>query len=84
MRRLAGIHVVDGVYPVALNEFLEVGDITVLAGPNDSGKTRMLRAIEAVLNGSGREETSLELFVIAKPVTAVSGSDRPEYSPSNR
>ena len=32
------------------NAFLELADVTVLTGRNDSGKTRLLRLIEAVLN----------------------------------
>jgi energy-coupling factor transporter ATP-binding protein EcfA2 len=48
MRRIEGIALV-GSGPVR-EGFLRLGDVTVITGRNDSGKTRLLRLIEAALN----------------------------------
>lgn len=68
MWRLRGIGVWSSSGP--LHEgFIEIGDVTVIIGPNDSGKTRLLRFIDAALrNPHPDAEDVLDMFGVASTV----------------
>jgi hypothetical protein len=63
MRRVHGIWFESPGGPVH-EAFLELGDVTVLTGINDSGKTRVLRLIEAALTDLGSWDM-LEVYGVA-------------------
>jgi ABC-type cobalamin/Fe3+-siderophores transport system ATPase subunit len=50
MLRLEGMSFARGEAQVP-SGFVRFGDVTVLSGPNDSGKTKLLQLLKRALNG---------------------------------
>jgi energy-coupling factor transporter ATP-binding protein EcfA2 len=62
--------------------FIEFGDATVLVGPNDSGKTRVLKLLESALRNPLRPaDGQLELFALASAPEMRAFLDRSEPEP---
>src|SRR5687768_4743869 len=66
--RILGLYLQGQSGPVEC-AFLECGDITALVGPNDTGKSRVLGAIEAALNDEIRHfSASVTIYAAAERI----------------
>jgi energy-coupling factor transporter ATP-binding protein EcfA2 len=62
--------------------FIEFGDATVLVGPNDSGKTRVLKLLESALRSPLRAaDGQIELFTVSSAADMDAFLDRSEPEP---
>ncbi len=82
--RILGLYLQGQSGPVG-TAFLECGDITVLVGPNDTGKSRVLGAIEAALNDDIRHfSASVTVYAAADRVELMDYEAGPDESVAER